>query len=281
MTYREVLLEAARTFEESDTPFLDALLLLAASLGATKEQVLARLPEQAAVIPQQFHEYVQRRRQGESIAHILGYREFYGHLFLVNDDVLTPRPDTETLVEAALEVGDALAGSRPDKRIRVLDLCTGSGAVAISLAGERPLWSVSGADISLAALDVARYNARKALEREITLLQSDLFSAIDGKFHLITANPPYVPTDQARSLKLKGWKDPLIALDGGDDGMDLIRRIVAEAPAFLEEGGALVMEMDPAQIPCAGELLAEAGFREIKVWKDLGGHARVTGGIHD
>lgn len=279
MTYREVLLQAASTFGTSETPFLDAVLLMARALDMPKEKVLACLPEPLAEVPQSFRQFCERRARGESIAHILGYREFYGRLFVVNDDVLSPRQDTETLVEEALRQGDRIVTGM----LRVLDLCTGTGAVAISLAAERPDWQLTASDISPKALACARHNVEQLLgglegAQRIRFVESDLFDNIEGRFDLIVANPPYVPRREAELLREKGMTDPLMALDGGADGMDVIRRIIADAPRYLSNNGVLLLEMDPEQIAEAIVLLQNSGFDDIIVCKDLAGRERVAGG---
>jgi release factor glutamine methyltransferase len=284
MTYRDLLRETARSFSSSETPFLDAVLLLAFSMNLPKEKILAMLPEQAGFVPQVFYEMVERRRRGESIAHIRGFREFFGREFLVNDDVLSPRQDTEVLVEAALELGDARVASMAGEgegQLLVLDMCTGSGAVAISIAAERPGWRVWASDISHAALAVAAQNAQRLLtSSQISFIESDLFSNIEGKFDLIVANPPYVPRVQAERLIGEGWKDPLLSLDGGVDGMMFIRKIISDGWQFLSRNGVVLLEMDPLQVPEAMRLFEEKGFCDIRTWKDIEGRARVVGAHH-
>ncbi|MFA6366414.1 MAG: HemK/PrmC family methyltransferase, partial [Candidatus Hydrogenedentales bacterium] len=188
MTYREFLAAKAaelrsRRTGSDDTAFLDVSLILARCLGISRTQLLMKYPETIAAgdIPSEFEEGWARRLAGESVAYIVGAKEFFGRDFLVDRRVLAPRPDTETLVSAALEVGDAIAAmaamaldtregrggsgqGRPIRALRLHDLCTGSGAVAISVAAERPAWSVSASDISADALDVARVNASRLLE---------------------------------------------------------------------------------------------------------------------
>jgi len=281
MTYRDLLLETARSFSSSETPFLDAVLLLAFSMHLSKEQILAMLPERVDSVPHGFYEMAERRRRGESVAHLRGFREFFGREFLVNDDVLSPRQDTEVLVEAALESGDARVASMAEEgeeQLLVLDMCTGSGAVAISIAAERPGWRVSASDISPAALAVAARNARRLLSSsQVSFIESDLFSNIKGTFDLIVANPPYVPRAQAERLVGEGWKDPILALDGGVDGMRFIQAIISQGGQFLSRNGVLLLEMDPLQIPEALRLFEEKGFCDIRTWKDIEGRARVAG----
>ncbi len=285
MTYRDMLLEAAHSFSSSETPFLDAVLLLCCSLDLPKEKVLAMLPDRVENVPTSFHEMVERRRRGESVAHIRGFREFFGREFLVNDNVLSPRQDTEVLVDAALESGDALSKAfntgEGASHLSVLDMCTGTGAVAVSIAAERPQWRVSASDVSPSALDVARENARRLLPSpSISFIESDLFFSIEGRFDLIAANPPYVSRAQAERLVGDGWKDPLLALDGGIDGMKFVRAIIMEGHKFLSQNGVLLLEMDPFQIPEATALFEKEGFCDIRTWKDLAGRTRVAGAHH-
>lgn len=281
MTYRDLLLETAHSFSSSETPFLDAVLLLAFSMNLSKEKILAMLPERADAVPQAFYVMAERRRRGESIAHIRGFREFFGREFLVNDDVLSPRQDTEVLVEAALELGDARVASEAkigEASLSVLDMCTGSGAVAISIVAERQNWRVSASDISPTAIKVAMQNAHRLLtSSQVTFIESDLFSNISGTFDLIVANPPYVPRAQAERLVSDGWKDPLLSLDGGIDGMSFIRAIISEGSKFLSRNGVLLLEMDPSQIPEALRLFEEKGFCDFRTWKDIEGRTRVAG----
>lgn len=219
-----------------------------------------------------------RRRVGEPTAYLLGAREFYGRSFRVDKRVLIPRPDTEALIEVALERTRPLSLSA-----RVLDLCTGSGCVAITLARERPTMSVTGADISPGALTVARENATRLGAVTLGLAQSDLFQAFDParrKFDLITANPPYIADAEIPTLAVDIHKfEPRLALAGGADGLDLVRRILVEAPPFLAPGGVLAMEIGAGQSPEVMRLFAEAGFEGIEARRDYGGHERVVSGV--
>jgi release factor glutamine methyltransferase len=285
MTYRDLLLEAARSFPSSETPFLDAVLLLAFSMDLPKEKILAMLSDRAENVPSSFHGMAARRRRGESVAHIRGFREFFGREFLVDDSVLSPRQDTEVLVEAALESGDAhqaAIGPGGERRpLSVLDICTGSGAVAVSIAAERPHWRVTASDVSPVALEIAEKNARRLLPpHSIDFVESDLFSKIEGTFDLLVANPPYVCHAQAERLIAGGWKDPILALDGGIDGMQFVRAIIMGGSEFLSSNGVLLLEMDSPQIPEALALFEKEGFCDIRTWKDLAGRTRVAGAHH-
>jgi release factor glutamine methyltransferase len=219
-----------------------------------------------------------RRRAGEPVAYLLGVREFYGRSFRVDKRVLIPRPDTETLVEVALERTKTISLSA-----RVLDLCTGSGCVAITISRERPTMTVIGADISPGALTLARENATRLGAVTLGLAHSDLFQAFDparSRFDLITANPPYIADAEIPTLAVDIHKfEPRLALSGGEDGLDLVRRILVEAPPFLAPGGVLAMEIGAGQSPEVIRLFAEAGFGDITARRDYGGHERVVSGV--
>jgi release factor glutamine methyltransferase len=292
MTIREALAEGSAALGASgaDTPSLDAALLLAEVLHTSRSSLIVQGPEP---LPGEalaaFRALLARREEGECVAYILGRKEFRGLDFTVGPDVLTPRPDTETLVEAALERISALGPGEP---LRTLDLCTGSGAVAIALKHERPFIQVWGTDLSAAALDIARINARRLLSGAepgaLTLLQGDLFAALENaslpgqsglKFHLITANPPYVPREILHTLPMEVQREPVLALDGGPGGMDIIRRIIAGAGEYLFPGGALLLEADPGQMDALRGLLENQGFQDIRVWADLAGQGRVIGAL--
>jgi len=219
-----------------------------------------------------------RRRGGEPVAYLLGTREFYGRSFRVDKRVLIPRPDTEALVEVALERTRHLSLSA-----RVLDLCTGSGCVAITLSRERPTTTVTGVDISLDALAVSHENAIRLGAVTTTFLRSDLFSAFaksERRFDLVTANPPYIAEADIAGLAVDIRKfEPRLALVGGADGLSLVRKIITQAPGFLDEGGVLAMEIGAGQAPDVVALFEAAGYREVAVRKDYGGHERVVSGL--
>lgn len=276
MTVREFLLAESARLEWSETPFLDACLVLSHCLGISREALLARLPEDLVSPPRGFAEAWERRISGESIAYITGSKEFFGRSFVVDRRVLVPRPDTETLVVAALEAGDRLR-AESGREPCVHDVCTGSGIVAISLAAERPRWNISASDISLDALDVAALNARRLLPSALPLRQANLLEGVEGSFDIITANPPYVPSGETRQLLAQGWAEPVLALDGGADGLDVIRLLIAQARGRLRSGGFLLIEADALQSREVCAIFSLHGYREPRVWKDLAGLERVTG----
>jgi release factor glutamine methyltransferase len=260
-----------------DTPFLDASLLLGQILSLDRAGLVLAGPSLLSPEAQGlFDKSLSRRLSGECVARILGRREFRGLEFAVTAEVLVPRPDTETLVEAALECIDARG---PPEQLALLDLCTGSGAVAVSLKHERPGLTVSASDISPQALDLARANARRLLGRAgaVDFIQSGLFDGISGLFDLIVSNPPYVPSALLETLAPEVRREPRIALDGGSDGLDLIRPIIAGAPEHLRPGGLLLLEADPGQMPAITALFTQGGYKDIRVFQDLSGQDRVTG----
>lgn len=218
---------------------------------------------------------VARRRAREPIAYILGEREFYGRPFEVSRDVLIPRPDTETLVEQTLLLVRAGAPDGP-----LLDLCTGSGAVAVTLAAELPGRTVVATDISPSALTVAGRNAeRNAVSERLELRVGDLFGALrEGeRFALITVNPPYIGAHEMAGLDadVRDY-EPQLALDAGADALSFYRRIAAEAGSFLVNGGALLVEVGHTQAAEVAALFAAQGFRDVRSARDLSGIERVV-----
>jgi release factor glutamine methyltransferase len=290
MTVSQALAEGSATLAVVgiETPGLDASLFLAAIFNTSRSSLIAAGPQPLTEESfAAFSDMLKRRLAGECAAYIIGKKEFYGLEFEVNPSVLVPRPDTELLVETALEAlwsgewggGNAALGSGNQIQGRVLDLCTGSGAVAIALKHEMPEWEVYATDISTEALAVAGNNAARLLPpNSITFYQSDLYEAFHSSFSLIVSNPPYIPTAEIPGLSPEVRGEPILALDGGGDGLDLIRRIVSGAPLYLGSGGVLLLEADPRQICSISTLLDQAGFIDIQIHKDLSGKERVIGG---
>ncbi|HEY9054151.1 MAG TPA: peptide chain release factor N(5)-glutamine methyltransferase [Rectinemataceae bacterium] len=272
MRIGEYLALRAGELEGSDTPYLDASLILAHALGLSRTELLSRLPLEMESLPEAFESLWIRRLKGEAVSSILGSKEFFGREFAVDASVLCPRPDTEILVETALEIGDGMGLPK----ICLHDLCTGSGAVAISIKAERPSWDVSASDLSEPALEIARANAQALLDSTIPFFSSDLLSGIEGRFDIITANPPYVTSAETDELLASGWKEPRMALDGGEDGLDFVRRIASQAPERLKPGGWLLIETDALQVDDARSILVGEGFESLDVRKDLGGRDRIT-----
>ena len=257
---------------------LEADLLLAHALGV-KRIALYMDPERPLVDSELagVRALVARRRAREPVAYILGEREFYGRSFRVDRHVLIPRPDTETLVELArdfLEAGPEGA---------ILDLCTGSGAIAITLAAECPTRTVVASDVSPEALQVARANVeRHDLGERVTLRQGDLFEVVaEGeRFACITINPPYVTHAELAGLEPDVRDhEPRLALDGGEDGLAFYRRIACEAGARLSEGGGLFVEVGAGQAAQVAQLFAAAGLRSVRTRRDLTGIERVVAAL--
>ena len=270
--YGDVLRDAAaRLSPLADSPRLDAELLLAHALGLSRAGLLARLRDTGPLGA--FPEYLARRLAHEPVAYILGHREFYSLDFIVRPPVLIPRPETEHLVETGL----AFAGeaARP---LRILDLCTGSGCVAVTLAHELRGSTVTAVDIAPVATALARENAARA-GVPVRVLEGDLFDALPGDepvFDLITANPPYVEAAEWDTLApdITRYEDPG-ALLSGEDGLDCVRRIVRQAPAHLVKGGMLAMEIGEKQYDAVAALFLQAGFENVACVPDLAGIRRI------
>jgi release factor glutamine methyltransferase len=260
------------------TARLDAELLLAEALGFDRIKLIVEAERPLAEGELgRYRELIKRRRNGEPIAYILGRREFFALPFRVDQRVLIPRPDTELLVEIALNGTRAL-----DLYGRMLDLCTGSGCVAVAFAKDRPTWRVTGVDLSPDAAALARENARRAgVVHNVSVLEGDLFAPLPqaSEFELITANAPYIPSGDIAGLDadVRDY-EPRLALDGGADGLGIIRRVLAEAPRYLVPGGLIALEVGFDQAPAVSALFAEAGFVDIARAKDLARIERVVSG---
>jgi release factor glutamine methyltransferase len=262
----------------NDSPRLDAELLLSHAIGLDRVQLIvdAQRPLRTDELAR-YRELLMRRRRFEPVAYILGTREFYGLRFSVNRHVLIPRPDTETLVKVALgrTLGRHMHG-------RALDVCTGSGCVAIAFAKERPTWHVTGSDISAPALAVARHNAlRLGTIWNLDFKLSDLLANIETepRFDLIVANPPYVPDAEVPTLSpdIRNH-EPAGALCGGPDGLSLLRRLVKAAPGWLAPGGVLAVEVGAGQAQRVAKGLNAYGFLEVQQERDYGDIERVVSG---
>ncbi|HEY4375263.1 MAG TPA: peptide chain release factor N(5)-glutamine methyltransferase [Burkholderiales bacterium] len=254
----------------------EARLLLAEASGIATA-ILAAFPEREVEAQAAAHylEMAQRRRNGEPVAYILGRREFYSREFAVTPDTLIPRPETELLVELALQRIDLQAAN-----VSVLDLGTGSGAVAISIACEAKNTQVTAVDLSEGALAVARANAAHLAAQPVRMLRSDWFAALGGeRFDLIVGNPPYVAAGNAHLGQGDLRFEPATALASGNDGLDAIRAITAQAPRHLNPGAWLLLEHGYDQGPACRELLAAAGLLEARTWTDLAGLDRISGAM--
>jgi release factor glutamine methyltransferase len=248
---------------------IDARILLARALGCERSRLTLYLRN--AVAPDQlalFKAMIARRENRVPVSHIIGTREFYGRQFQVNGDVLDPRPETETLIEAALAHDFS----------RVLDLGTGSGCILLTLLAERPLASGLGGDISGAALDVARRNAQDMdVATRADFFCSDWFDNIGGTFDLIVANPPYISQYEMEDLQpeVRLW-EPLLALSPGGDGLASYRLIAARIGDFLTPNGVALFEIGHMQARTVSDIFRAAGFDNLGVLQDLGGQDRVV-----
>jgi release factor glutamine methyltransferase len=248
---------------------LEAELLIAHALGRDRAWLYAHLDDPIDQ-SEDIEALVKRRRRGEPIAYILGCREFYGREFLVSPDVLIPRPETELLIDLALDL--PLPGA-----VRALDIGTGSGCIALTLAAERPGWRVMASDISQAALTVARRNCQCLKLEQVELLEADLFPEGTRKnFNLIISNPPYVEENDRHLMQGDVRFEPAVALTPGEDGLAVIRRLVARAGEHLVPGGWLLVEHGHDQGSAVAAIFAEHGFGAVRICKDLAGNDRVT-----
>jgi len=317
-------------FEERrlGTPRLDAEVLIAAALGLPRLQLYVQFDRPLAPLElAKIREAVQRRQAGESVAYIVGKKEFFGLDFAVDARVLVPRPDTETLVDEALgrlrprapEVAEDSAPGTSDGAPmtdeaappeadpgqeatdggaqavaprsavapqpaapprKIADVGTGSGAIIVTLGKQLPGASLYAVDASDDALAVARANATQH-GVPVTFLAGDLGAPLApfAPFDLITANLPYIPTDQLPDLAAEVRAEPRLALDGGIDGLALVQRLVQQAPPLLAPGGALVLEIGAGQAPATAALLHAAGFIDVRLRRDLGAIDRVVSGV--
>ena len=224
----------------------------------------------------QYRDCIARRKSRIPLQHITGEQEFMGYSFYVNEHVLIPRQDTEVLVEEAIKV--VRAGT---PGMKVLDMCTGSGCILLSLLKLCPGTVGTGCDISEDALKVAKRNSER-LEVAAEFVQSNLFEHIEEKYQLIVSNPPYIRTAVIKELQEEvRFHDPRIALDGREDGLYFYRKIIEEGKRYLEDGGFLMFEIGHDQGSDVSYLMGESGYKDIKVKKDLAGLDRVVTGMYN
>ena len=259
----------------SDSPRLDAEVLLAYARKCERIRLYTNYEDEVSGAERTLmRALVQRRAKSEPVAYLVGNREFFGLDFYVDQNVLVPRPDTETLVMELVD--EAKKAASPF----ILDLCTGSGCIAISAASHCPHASFLATDISGAALAIAEKNAESnGLSQKIQFLQSDYFGAIsnDSAFDIIASNPPYIPDAEIESLEADVRQhEPRLALAGGADGLDYYRKIIQEADSYLKDEGVLLLEFSPEQEASLRQLFEASGkYTEISVKSDLAGRARV------
>lgn len=270
---RELLL--ARGIEDAET---DAWYLMEYVTGMNRTKfLLERQNQMDPVMKEKYLALVGRRADHTPLQYLTGWQEFMGFAFRVNEHVLIPRQDTEILAEEAVKYLRSKKGGA-ERQTKVLDLCTGSGCIAVSLKKLCPDIAVTASDLSEEALKTARENGR-ILDAHVTWIKSDLFENVEGTYDLIVSNPPYIRTDAIEELSDEvRFCEPRMALDGHEDGLFFYRGITQKAAVFLESGGCLMFEIGYDQGNEVAELLARNGFEEIKVLRDLAGLDRVVTG---
>ncbi len=249
-------------------PRREAMWLLARAWGV--EEITLRLhPEREvpAEVEARFRGWLERRAAGEPAHHLTGECEFWGRDFMVSPAVLVPRPETELVIQVALDLPLSPTA-------RVLDVGTGSGCIAVTLAVERPKWRVSAVDRSTEAADVALLNAQRH-RVEVVFHEADLATRVEPPWDLIVANLPYIPTADLAGLPVEVHHDPVSALDGGPDGLDLVRRLIEDLPRLLRPCGGAILEIGEEQGDRVAELAASAGLGVARRIKDPGGSERV------
>lgn len=275
MEVRQALAEAKTLLTEhleDQNLNLDASLLLSIELGISREQLYARLSDPLEEGHfQGFMKLVEKRCQGYPLAYISGEKEFYGRVFKVHENVLCPRPDTETLVERALSLV-----KKNRNTPRIADICTGTGCIALTMEAETGI-PVCSVDISPQAEFCFREN-RQHLGLQSPFFTGNLLEPLKGKFDLILTNPPYVTTGETQERMDQGWKEPVLALDGGADGLDLVRILIDQAPEYMNNGAYLLIEADPRQMDEMARIMKQRGYSNIKTIDDLTQRPRVLEG---
>lgn len=257
----------------AETPRLDAEVLLSHLLGEKRIYLYVHFDQPLTADElANYKEMVKRRTGGEPVAYICGEKEFMGLAFKVTPSVLVPQPDTETLVEAAVE---RLRGKNSP---RIADICTGSGAIALALAHYLPETSVTATDISTDAVSIAKENAERLnLSERVQFFEGDLLAPLAGEtFDAIVSNPPYIPSAEIDGLPREVRAEPRLALDGGADGLDFYRRLVGESAALLNDGGFLAVECGDTQAGAIAEMAAAGGFGKTEIVRDLADKERVV-----
>lgn len=269
---RQLLFAARRRLENSDTPRLDAELLLCRVLGVDRG-ALYRSSEQVLATKQRrfFWRLIAKRSAGMPLAYLTGHKEFWSLDLAVDHSTLIPRPETEHLVDAALAI------MRQQPIGDLADLGTGTGAVALAIAYEQPAWNILATDISPQALSVAETNRKRLGIENVRFRLGDWFDALqDDRVDMIVSNPPYVASSHPCLAQGNTLFEPRVALDGGADGLDAIRRIVRCAAAYLRPGGRLLLEHGWDQARCVRDLMLTHALQPVATHRDYSGHERVT-----
>ncbi len=281
MKIREILTQTAEKISHRwpETPFLDSQVLMQEAAAMTKEKLLAAyntdIQDDVLMV---FSRMTEMRLSGFPVAYITGKKEFFSRIYHVDKSVLIPRPDTEILAETALDAARTIKKGIASP-VKILDLCTGSGCIAITLKcelGEEA--DITATDISQEAEKTFYKNSEKILGYRLGFTRSNLLEAVSGKYHIIVSNPPYLEDSHVDSMVSDDWPEPEIALRGGTDGLLLIRKIAETSHRNLEAGGMLCMEADPGQMDKIAVLLKTNRFNSIAVTKDLAGRERVISG---
>lgn len=259
--------------EHIDTPKLKARMLMQFVLNKSRQEIIVH--DQEILLKskeKQYFEAIKKLREGIPLEHITHQKEFMRLNFFVNEDVLIPRQDTEVLVEEVIKIAKKINAKK------ILDLCTGSGAIAISLAKYIENSEITAVDISHQALQIAKKNAiNNQVENQITFVESNLFENISfGKYDIIVSNPPYIKKEMIKKLDLQVQKEPYIALDGGEDGLDFYRKIIGQSDEYLKYGGYLCLEIGYDQKIDVIELIEnEEKYKDTYCKKDYYGNDRV------
>ena len=281
MTFREALNWGKEKIQHAGIPEydLDAWLLLEHVSGLSRAMYFVRdREEMEESCREQYEEAIRKRESRVPLQHITGVQEFMGYEFHVNEHVLIPRQDTEILVEEADRAADDTGAKR------ILDVCTGSGCILLSLLKMNENRTGTGSDLSEPALKMAEENRRllEIPEERAAFVQSDLFERIEGTYDMIVSNPPYIRTEEIRKLQEEvRLHDPYGALDGKEDGLYFYRRIISEAGGYFDHQGTLLFEIGYDQAEDVKRLMEEAGYSQIYVKKDLAGLDRVVGGVYN
>lgn len=273
VTYQELLENGKKVLKDAGIEEfeIDAWLLLEYIADIDRTFFLMnRFAEADLKVKKNYEEVLKRRSQRIPLQHITGFQEFMGYNFIVNENVLIPRQDTEILVE---EADKFILGNE-----KVLDMCTGSGCIIISLKKMNPSVKAVAVDLSVKALEVAEENA-KLNQVEVEFINSDLFSNVTEKFNIIVSNPPYIPTKVIEGLMPEVRKyEPMMALDGTEDGLLFYRNIIENSKEYLEKNGMLMFEIGHDQGESVSAFMKTAGFMQVQVIKDLAGLDRVVTG---
>ncbi len=275
-TVREVL-HSLREIIGGDSPALDASLITAHILGCSREKLFLE-PDMPVTSAQNdsIHHMAKLRSSGYALAYLVGSKEFFGHDFIIDQRVLVPRPDTEVLVETAIDFIKKHLCSK--KEPQVLDLCCGSGCIGISVAAELPNINLTLADIDQNALEIARANAQRILAKttKTDFIHSDLLQSVNGRFDVILSNPPYVSTEEFKKYSMERWGEPRHALVAGSDGLEIISRLADTITGSMCQNGLFAMEAADHQADFISRQLKKQGFHTIRHILDLAGRKRVT-----